>query len=405
MEILRRSLAALCLVLAVSSTTGARAQEKSIGKKQPAPDAPAFEPATEIARGAAMLLTTQEGEDQREWPYEGVYRAREGSRRPVIPIGYRVGGTSIVSLALLEAPGWGDDMARQEAVARALGFVLESLADNEFLQPSLDDTYDVRGWGHIYALSFLLRLRDLERVPEEHAETVDTRITWLVDALQKTAIPQFGGWNYAGRGRPSPFMTAPGLQALFHAKARGEDVSDQVLRDGLDALERGRATAGSIAYAVPAESRAETGEEELGMMDLLPGSIGRMVCVESTLDLAGRGSQARLTAAIEAFFEHQAELEKRRKQNGTHIQPYGVAPYYFVFGHYYLAQAIERLEDEALRTASRARLHEILAGIREAEGGWNDRVFPRSRSYGTAMMMLALQMPDLPPPCGYVAAK
>ena len=200
-------------------------------------------------------------------------------------------------------------------------------------------------------------------------------------------------------------MTAPGLQALFHAAARGETVDPQVIEAGLDALERGRAAAGSIAYAVPAESRATTLEEDLRFMDLLPGAIGRMVCVESTLDLAGRGDQARLQAAIDAFFEHQGELEKRRKQTGTHVRPYGVAPYYFVFGHYYAAQAIERLEDAEARDVARTRLREILAGIREENGGWNDRVFPRSRAYGTAMTLLALRMQELPEPSGYSAAK
>ena len=364
----------------------------------------AFDMATETERGVAILLELQEGEGNREWPYEGVYRTNEGDRRRVIPIGYRVGGTAIVATALLEAPGWDADEARREAVARGLDFVLES-RDHALMRPSLDDRYDVRGWGHIYALSFLLRLRDLERVPESRGDAVDAMVTWLVTALEETALPEIGGWNYASRRQPSPFMTAPGLQALFHAAARGETVDPQVIEAGLDALERGRAAAGSIAYAVPAESRATTLEEDLRFMDLLPGAIGRMVCVESTLDLAGRGDQARLQAAIDAFFEHQGELEKRRKQTGTHVRPYGVAPYYFVFGHYYAAQAIERLEDAEARDVARTRLREILAGIREENGGWNDRVFPRSRAYGTAMTLLALRMQELPEPSGYSAAK
>ena len=56
-----------------------------------------------VTRGVKVILECQEGA---EWPYEGVYRTNEGGRRAVIPIGYRVGGTAIASLALIEAPGF-----------------------------------------------------------------------------------------------------------------------------------------------------------------------------------------------------------------------------------------------------------------------------------------------------------
>ena len=84
----------------------------------------------------------------------------------------------------------------------------------------------------------------------------------------------------------------------------------------------------------------------------------------------------------------EAEGEDR-----THVAPYGVAPYYFFFAHGYAAEAIERLP-EAERAAWRDRLHRLLMSVRDEDGTWNDRVFPRSASYGTAMAMLALTMPD-----------
>ena len=39
---------------------------------------------------------------QKEWPYQGVYRIRKDGAS-VIPMGYRIGGTSITATALLEA--------------------------------------------------------------------------------------------------------------------------------------------------------------------------------------------------------------------------------------------------------------------------------------------------------------
>jgi hypothetical protein len=39
--------------------------------------------------------------------------------------------------------------------------------------------------------------------------------------------------------------------------------------------------------------------------------------------------------------------------------------------------------------------------VREKDGGWNDRVFPRSEAFGTAMTMLALSEPERERPAGW----
>ena len=67
----------------------------------------------------------------------------------------------------------------------------------------------------------------------------------------------------------------------------------------------------------------------------------------------------------------------------------GIAPYYFFYGHTWAARAIARLSDEH-RAAATRRLHELLERTREDGAVWNDRIFPRSSSYGTSMAILAL---------------
>ena len=74
-----------------------------------------------------------------------------------------------------------------------------------------------------------------------------------------------------------------------------------------------------------------------------------------------------------------------------------IAPYYFHYAHTYVAQAIEMLP-EAERPPLREKLRALYWKTREKDGGWNDRVFPRSEGYGTAMAILGLLMPELPPP-------
>jgi hypothetical protein len=369
------------------------------------PQFAAAEPEVAPAAVAAMttialqrLLELQEGDGPEQWPYEGVYREDRG----LLPVGYRVGGTAITCLGLLAAPGYAQDAARQQAVLRGLQFVLRTLQDPR-MQEEFVGNYDVRGWGHIYALELLLYLDQAGRLPKEHAAEAKARTKWLVEVLCASAIPQSGGWNYSRpRGYRSPrneastFMTAPALQALFHAKAQGYEVPDEVLQLALDALDRARAAPGGYAYGAPAKSQNEVAESALSMMDKTPGSAARATACEAALWLAGRGDQARLQQSIERFFQHWDDLAIRKSQPKTHIPPYGIAPYYFLYAHLYVAQAIELLPDAAARRQYHGKLLQYLVRSREDDGCWNDRQFGRSAGYGTALALLTMHMPRLP---------
>ena len=361
-----------------------------------------------LARGSVILLGAQESLDpavkeKAEWPYEGVYRSLEGGKRAVIPLGYRVGGTSIAALALIEVANGKPVGEPRAAIERALGFVLASL-DAPRMDSGFLDGYDVRGWGHAYALSFLLRLREAGLVPQERADSVAKAIPALVELLAKTAIEDPGGWNYArgadpAHASPSTFMTAPTLQILFEAAAAGETVDANVVEKALATLEGARLDTGAFQYGTHGgERKSGTGFEDV------PGSIGRSPVCETTLYLAGRGSLERVRGALDAFFEHWQWLEQRRKHDKTHIPPYFIAPYYYFYAHRYAAQAIELLP-ESERAGYRERLLKLLFAVREEDGGWNDRVFPRSENFGTAMTLLALKSPTLRQPARWTAKK
>jgi hypothetical protein len=384
---------ALALILFAAPTL---AQEKP-PEPVPAPPAkvtvPPLEPA--IARAVALLIERQESldpkvETKREWPYEGVYREAKQ-----IPIGYRIGGTAIAAWALIESPQYAASQDAHAAVERALGFVLDALGDKA-MSADFRGTYDVRGWGHTYALNLMLRMRALKLVPEKQKAAVEKWIPDLVEALQKTEIPEKGGWNYArGDGGnaaapASPFMTAPTLLALFEARAQGEKVDDAVVTRALDALEGCRTKDGAIPYTTA------------GGRDEWPGAIGRTPITEVVLALAGRGDTAKIRRALDNFLEHWEWLEKRRKQQGTHVPPYMIAPYYFFYAHGYAAMAIQFLP-EAERAPYRERFLERLFQVQEEDGGWNDRVFARSEAFGTSMGLLALIAPSLPAPAGWKA--
>lgn len=356
-----------------------------------------------IETAVRQLIAMQE--EDGAWPYEGVYRVAGE-----IPIGYRAGGTAIVCETLLFAAG--DDPQAGAALERGVGLIVK-LLDDPLLAASRRDAYDVRVWAHAYVLQLFCRLKAADRCGP-HRDAVRTWIPTLVATLITEQLDD-GGWNYAGRRAHGTFVTGPVVQALLLARAQGEVVPDDVFAKAAAALRRSRYDSGAFAYsgsaarrpaasqATDATSQPTTGpaRRARGDKDALPGSIARSAVCETTLRLLGEGSPTALRAAIDGFHAHWDELEARRRKTGTHEGPYGIAPYYFYYGHRYAAQAIEFLPVEE-RARARERLFEAMLRTRDNDGTWNDRVFPRSRNFGTAMIVQALlgEAQPLPPALG-----
>lgn len=366
--------------------------------QRPAPDR-----AKLLSTAVAALLEMQEPDG--DWPYEGVYRVHNE-----IPLGYRVGGTAIVAEALLFAAP--DDARARTAIDRGVAFILGRL-DDPLMAPSTKDAYDVRVWGHCYALELFCRLRAARRLGG-HAKPAGEWIPRLVRTLVEEQLRD-GGWNYADHRRQATFVTAPVVQALLLAKSQGEAVPEAVFAKARRALIRSRYENGAFAYsgfapapepaaatrpagAAPATTSSAPASRASGRAMLaIEGSIARSAICETTLALLGAERSGEIERALDAFYAHWDWLEKRRKQTGTHVPPFMIAPYYFYYGHRYAAQAIELLP-AARREAERKRLLEFILRTRDEDGTWNDRVFPRSRNYGTAMVVLALLGPELPLP-------
>jgi hypothetical protein len=330
-----------------------------------------------LTKAVADLVAMQEEGGQ--WPYEGVYRVERQ-----IPIGYRVGGTAIVAGTLLAAAP--QDRDAQAAVRRGLEFVLKELKAAG-MEPSTKDVYDVRVWGHAMALEFLCQVRAAKAAGERGA-AVDEAVRGLVKTLLTEEI-EGGGWNYANHHAPASFVTAPVVQALLWARSQGETVPDEVFDRARKVLEAARAPDGAFAYSGSSGGRPTR--------DKLAGSSARSAVCETTLLLLGGGGTKDVQAALDAFHANWDELAKRRQKQGTHEGPYSIAPYYFYYGHRYAAQAIEVLPEES-RAKERERLVAVLLKTREMDGTWNDRVFPRSRNYGTAMATLVLLADRTPLP-------
>ncbi len=327
-----------------------------------------------------------------EWPYEGVHRMRSGNKSP-IPSGYRVGGTAIVCESLIHAPGYAEDKERQAAVERGLGFVLGTLKSDRTIAPGPKKGYDVRGWSHAYSLNLLLLMRKKAIIPAKQVKKVDSTIKHLIHCLEVNALGN-GGWNYANDDPDgcSPFMTGPTLLFLFEARAQGFDVPTELVENALTALEKGRSEkTGAFAYS-------GAGREPMA------ASAGRAAVAELALLHAGRGDVDHLRISILGFFDNWEHLFARKSQQGTHKGRYSIAPYYFFYAHAYAALAVESLPEKE-RPEFRQRMEQLLWKTRQSNGAWNDRIFPRTESYCTAMSLLALMAPDLPEPTAWAQEK
>src|SRR6185436_2408196 len=197
---------------------------------------PQEDPPSLISKAVTQLLSMQE--DGGAWPYEGVYRVNRE-----IPVGYRIGGTSIVASTLMHAAPT-DEKARQ-AVEKGLTFVLKNLGD-PLMRTSVEDVYDVRIWGHATALEFLCHVK-AAKVAGDRAKEVDGWIGRLVNTIATEELLD-GGWNYAGRERPASFVTAVVVQALLFAKGQGFEVQPELLDRAKKSLERARADSGAFLY-------------------------------------------------------------------------------------------------------------------------------------------------------------
>lgn len=342
-----------------------------------------------IAGAVEQLIAIQEGG---EWPYEGVYRVdRE------IPIGYRIGGTSIVATTLLHAAP--ANPAANAAIARGLESVL-ALLDHPLMKPSTEDTYDVRVWGHSYALAFLCELRAAKKLGSHEADAVRW-IPKLIETLATEEIPG-GGWNYANHKQPATFVTAPVIQSLLFAREQGGKVPDELFERARNVLLCARHGDGAFVYSGGAKEPGGLGMSGTQTASLA-GASGRSAACESTLWLLGATTLDHVRESALNFFEHWDDLEARRKKTGTHEGPYRIAPYYFYYAHAFTAQAIELLPEKT-RDELRQRMFDTLLRTRDEDGTWDDRIFARTRNYGTSMAVLALLTEKAPRPKAWTAA-
>ncbi|MHC4986280.1 MAG: prenyltransferase/squalene oxidase repeat-containing protein [Planctomycetota bacterium] len=349
-----------------------------------------------IERGAAYLASRQLGDGSwatEQWIFWNVYPRTLGDFHA-----FNMASTGLAIKALIES-----DIQTPEVQA-VLTKGEQWLLENVPIYRRYDEKSLFNAWGHLYAIEALLTM--LEHRPGDDARRAE--IGRLVqDQIRLLALGQSvrGGWGYYEAGvhsRPpsnvgTSFLTAAAMLALHRAQEAGFDVPQGCIRRALRALKLTRRPNNAFSYYItyhahpndpsahPAGALARTPACNLVLhlfgdpratQDVMRDWIARLIARNGWLDISRR-----------AELPHQTEMAF---WDGD-MAPFVVAGYYYYFGHYHAALAMEHLTQ-----ADQAPLQQGLAGIvlpkQEPDGSWFDFVlFDYGKLYGTGYAMMTLQ--------------
>jgi len=293
--------------------------------------------------------------------------------------------TGLAAMALADC-GQGD--AARRALDRAIDWLIATPLPKRVSEWDCDHV-----WGDVYglqAVAHLLRHPRLEDDPRKPA--LVRRGKELIRQLCEWQAP-LGGWGYyegpvvaKPNSWSTQFTTAVGVIALLDAKAAGLPVDAAHLDKAVRAVAHCRLPNGAYTYSVDTIS-SPAGLEYINQVK---GSLGRIQIGNVALFRAGELDRRAVKAGLDEFFRHHQFLAVARKKPIPHESWYAVAAYFFLFGHYYAAEAIELLPAEQRPKYARALEGKLLA-IQEDDGAfWDFHISTYTRAYGTAFAVMSL---------------
>lgn len=258
-------------------------------------------------------------------------------------------------------------------------------------------------WSALYGLVATTQVATDGRFREgERAARVAARGKEFAEILAKNEVPS-GGWAYYDdppfTRRPkwaTSFCTALVLPSVRDAIELGWIEDETTLDRAIRAVRRAALPNGAYTYnADEAVPRHRGGEH----IDNVKGSLGRIQVCHFGLARVGdeRITEERVRWGLEQFFLHHRFLRVAHGRPIPHEAYYYNAGYFYLFAHYYAAEAIELLPDAAERETWHARLRPFLVEAQSEQGTAVDFLTSDyMKVAGTAYLVLALRR-GLPP--------
>lgn len=352
-----------------------------------------------IERGVDFLLSSQRASGAWGGPQKtkglNIYAPGMASH-----LAFRTGTTSLAVVALLQARELMDE-PRQEridsAVDRGQAWLLEH--SDELVRAEPDQYVAQMGlalysiWGHAYAIHAAAALHERAAGDEAQQAELKKLLEYHVGRLKSCEFID-GGWSYYDEGAktltpsgsPFSFSTATVLIALKDAARLGVEFPESLARKAVASILRQRYPDFSYAYGEYLKLRPRYD------INRPAGSLGRSQVCNLALRLYGdeQVTDEVLKNWLNRLIARNGWLSISRKRPIPHDSDFGVAGYFYYFGHYYAALCIEQLP-QGERSFFFDHLARILMPLQEKDGSWWDYpLYDYHQSWGTAMAVSAL---------------
>ena len=400
-------IALTCTLLGLMALTGASCQAEGTATEEvskpvyplavqgpkPAAITPPSEAAihTAIERGVDFLLEVQ----MKHGAWGSAHRTKELNIYAPVPgshHAFRTGVTSLVLMSLIESRDQFDGTRRDDieaAIDRGQAWLLEHADD--LRRAEAEAIYNV--WGHAYAIHAITRLHERAANNEDLQAQLIKLLEYQADRLRRYQSIN-GGWAYydmeAHTQRPSSssisFTTATALIALKEAEAMGVKFPKKRTQQAIDSILRQRYPDFAYSYGEYLKMSPRYG------INRPAGSLGRSQVCNLALRLYGdeHVNDDVLRNWLDRLYARNGWLSIGRKYPIPHESHFGIAGYFYYYGHFYAAMCIEELP-LAERPYFQGHLAHILLPLQEKDGSWWDYpLYNYHQQYGTAMAICSL---------------
>jgi hypothetical protein len=300
-------------------------------------------------------------------------------------------------LALLECD---ETPERRAALERALDWLCSARLPGRGSDWDVDYT-----WPALYGFVATVRAAvDPRFEAEPWSAKIRARGEAFLEILLRNQAPD-GGWAYYDdppySRRPTwatSFCTALVIPWLARSRELGWGPQQPVIDRAVKYVRRCALPNGAYEYDLRPVPRISGGEH----INHVKGSLGRIQVCNWSLASVGEPhvTADRIREGLEAFFEHHRFLDVARMRPIPHEAYYANAGYFYFFGHYYAAQAINLLP-KGEREAWHAQLRPHIAKAQRTDGSTSDflgsaYMITASTAYSALVLDLGLAADELP---------
>jgi hypothetical protein len=222
-------------------------------------------------------------------------------------------------------------------------------------------------WGNVFGIEFLTKCYKLREFRGKR-DSIRSKLKEIYEELGRIQGPD-GGWMYYDFAKRSSaaFVTSAMIVNMYLAKREGIGPDEAMIERAVSHLKKVRLAEANYTYRT-------------GQRLPLEGNAARSPLCELAMFITGNSTQKALRTSIDNFFKYRHIIKKIKGKSGTHIGQGKTAPYYYLYGHYWLARAIKAL-DRQLQNPYLVKLKDAILPDQEKDGSFTD--WPRFRHHKT----------------------